>query len=81
MTNHPNRSKQRPAANPQPADIRAARKAAGMTQTEAGAMVYVGLTCWARWEAGERQMHPAFWELWRHKAAVEPPVPVKFPLS
>lgn len=69
MTNHPNRSKYRanPAANPKPHDIIAARIAAGLTQTQAAALIYITLSGWQRWEAGERQMHPAFWELWLSK--------------
>lgn len=70
MPNHPNRSKAAPtlAANPTPEAIRAAREAAGLTQTEAGALVYAGLRAWQEWEAGARRMHPGLWELWQLKA-------------
>lgn len=69
MTNHPNRSRRgNPAANPRPAEIVAAREAAGLTQREAGELVHSDIRSWQRWEAGERQMHPAFWELFRLKA-------------
>lgn len=67
MPNHPNRGRSNPAANPKPAEIRAAREAAGLTQTEAGALLYVTLRGWQQWESGERSMHPAFWELFRLK--------------
>jgi DNA (cytosine-5)-methyltransferase 1 len=54
---------------PKPAAITAARKAAGLTQTEAGALIYKTLRAWQAWEGGERDMDPAFWELWQQKAA------------
>lgn len=64
MTNHPNRSRNASAGrNPLPAEIRAAREAAGLTQTAAGALVHTSLRNWQQWEAGDRKMHPAFWEL------------------
>jgi len=63
---HPNRNKKGdPGSNPRPEQVRAAREAAGLTQTEAGALVYVTLNGWQKWEAGERPMHPAFWALFR----------------
>lgn len=43
---------------PEPDDIRAARTAAGLTQTEAGAVVHASLRTWQQWEAGDRKMHP-----------------------
>lgn len=68
MTNHPNRSASpTAAANPTPEAIKAAREAAGLSQTEAGALIYSGLRSWQHWEAGERRMHPAMWELFLMK--------------
>ena len=69
MPTHPNRSKLNPspARNPKPADILAAREKAGLNQTEAAALLYSTQPAWQRWEAGERPMHPAFWELFRLK--------------
>lgn len=67
MGNHPNRGPKGPSSNPAPADIRAAREAAGLTQTEAGALVHTTCRTWQQWEAGDRRMHPAFWELFRIK--------------
>jgi putative transcriptional regulator len=66
---HPNRSKLHPgpARNPTREEIRGAREEAGLTQTEAGALVHVTLRAWQQWEGGERSMHPAFWELFRIK--------------
>lgn len=57
--------------NPNPADIRAAREAAGLTQTAASSLIYCGLRAWQQWESGERRMHPAFWRLWKHLAGFE----------
>lgn len=67
MANHPNRGPKGPSSNPLPAEIRAARTAAGLTQTEAAAVIYCTLRIWQQWEAGDRRMHPAFWELFRIK--------------
>jgi DNA (cytosine-5)-methyltransferase 1 len=53
--------------NPTPAEIRAAREAAGLTQTQAGALIHNTLRAWQRWEAGDSPMHPAFWELFKMK--------------
>lgn len=75
MVNHPNRSKRSPgpSAYPKPSEIRSAREAAGLTQTEAGELVYSTLRTWQGWEAdagpGARRMHPAIWELWQLKTA------------
>ncbi|RBH90728.1 XRE family transcriptional regulator [Xanthomonas oryzae pv. oryzae] len=46
-----------------------ARGAAGLTQTEAAALVHSNIRSWQKWELGERRMHPAFWELFRLKLA------------
>lgn len=66
---HPNRSRRalEAARNPSPDEVRAAREAAGLTQTQAAQVVHVTLNGWQRWEAGDRPMHPAFWELFRLK--------------
>lgn len=49
--------------NPTPAAVRAARTAAGLTQTEAAAKIYSTLRTWQDWEAGGRRCHPAMFEL------------------
>jgi putative transcriptional regulator len=54
---------------PTPAQVLAARKAAGMTQTEAAEIVYSSLRAWQQWEAGDRSMHPAIWQWWLHRTA------------
>lgn len=69
MPNHPNRGPKGPSANPTPEEIRAAREAAGLSQTAAGAAVHTTCRTWQQWEAGDRRMHPAFWELFRIKSA------------
>ncbi len=68
MSNHPNRSRANsPASNPTPAQIRTARESAGMTQTAAAGLIYKNLRTWQQWEAGDRRMDPAFFELFRIK--------------
>lgn len=55
--------------SPPPEMIRAARAAAGLTQTQAAALIYCTLRGWQDWEAGKRAMHPAFFELFLLKAS------------
>lgn len=76
MANHPNRSKAAGfAANPPPESIRAAREAAGLTQTEAADLVHSTLRRWQEWEAGVHRMHPGLWELFGIKAKKLPKKP------
>lgn len=56
------------ATAPKPDDIRAAREAAGLTQTEAARLIHASLRGWQDWESGRRRMHPAMWELFCVKA-------------
>lgn len=46
---------------PSPADVRRARGA--RTQAECAKLLHAGLRSWRQWEAGDRRMHPAMWEL------------------
>lgn len=74
MTNHPNRGRRGPGSSPTPAEVRAAREAAGLTQTEAARLVHGTLRGWQGWEAsptdpGARRMHPGLWELFCGKVA------------
>jgi DNA-binding transcriptional regulator YiaG len=70
VANHPNRSgRGNPAANPKPEQIRAAREAAGLTQTAAATLVHSTLRTWQDWEAGKARMHPGLFELFRIKSA------------
>lgn len=57
--------------SPTPDKVRAAREAAGLTQAEAGALVYVGYRTWQKWEHGSRAMHRAYWELFRLKSGLD----------
>ena len=50
-------------ASPAPEAIKAARAAAGLTQTQAAALIYCTLRGWQDWEGGKRAMHPACFEL------------------
>ena len=71
--NHPNRSRRDiPAATPRPENIRAARAAFGHTPTQAAQSIYCTLRAWQRWEAGDRCMHPAMFELYVIKAGGKP---------
>lgn len=49
--------------NPAPQSIVEARKAAGLTQTQAAELIHSALRTWQQWEAGHRDMHPGLWEL------------------
>lgn len=49
---------------PSPDQIRAAREAVGHTQGTAGATVHVAARTWRLWEAGDRRMPLASWELY-----------------
>ena len=44
-------------------ELCAIREALGLTQTQAGAVVHVSDRTWRKWELAEREMHPAFYEL------------------
>lgn len=68
MANHPNRGYRRTdASTPKPSEIREFRTVYGLTPAQAGELVHVTGNAWERWEAGERPMHPAFFELARLK--------------
>lgn len=53
--------------SPTPDEIRAARKASGLSQTAAAELIYSTLRTWQDWEAGKAHMHPGLWELFRQK--------------
>lgn len=70
VASHPNRSKQARSSdsNPTPAEVRAAREAAGLTQTEAATRIRGSLRAWQNYESAEgepehRRMHPGLFEL------------------
>lgn len=58
--------------NPTPLEIRAARKAAGLTQTQAAKMVDAGLRTWQQWEAGDRKMQLGLWKYFTQSLAMAP---------
>ncbi|MDQ3270768.1 MAG: XRE family transcriptional regulator [Pseudomonadota bacterium] len=72
MPNHPNRARPNGASSPAPADIKATRQAAGLSQTAAGALAHTTCRVWQQWEAGDRRMHPAFWDLFQRRVAERP---------
>jgi putative transcriptional regulator len=57
---------------PTPADIRAARKAAGLSQTAAGALCHRSLRAWQAVEAGDRTLDLAAWELFLLRTGQHP---------
>jgi DNA-binding transcriptional regulator YiaG len=56
--------------SPTPDEIKTARKAAGLSQTAAAALVHSGLRTWQQWEEGSRRMSPAHWELFKIKVVI-----------
>lgn len=48
---------------PTPAQVKQARTDAGLTQTQAAETIYCSLGAWKKWESGEREMHPSFFDL------------------
>lgn len=68
MTSHPNRG--RAKINPTAKQVTDARRNAGLTQQEAAALIYCSMRAWQQWEAGERRMHGAMWELFQIKTGV-----------
>jgi DNA (cytosine-5)-methyltransferase 1 len=57
--------------SPAPVEIRAGRERASLNQMEAAALLHVDMRLWQKWELGEREMHPAFWELFCLKTGAE----------
>lgn len=54
--------------NPSPEEIRAARKAARITQSQAATLLYLySDRNWRAYEAGKVRMHPAFWDLFQRR--------------
>lgn len=65
----PRDSRPRKPRSPTTTEIRVAREAYNLTQTEAGELIYCTLRGWQNWEGGVRAMHPAMWEFFKLKAA------------
>jgi putative transcriptional regulator len=57
---------------PSPENVLQARKAAGMTQTEAGAVLGSHNSVWRKYELGTRQMSAPLWELFLLKTDQHP---------
>jgi putative transcriptional regulator len=55
-----------------PSDVRAARKAAGLSQTAAGALCHRSLRAWQDAEAGKRNLDQAAWELFLLRTGQHP---------
>lgn len=71
MPNHPNRGQGQAHTrhrNPAPDAITRFRERMGLTQTQAADLVHTTCRVWQQWEAGDRRMHPAFWDLFQRKA-------------
>jgi DNA-binding XRE family transcriptional regulator len=58
--------------SPTSEQLKSIRKALGYTQREAAELVHVSLRAWQLWEAGERVMPPATWELCTIKVGLHP---------
>jgi transcriptional regulator with XRE-family HTH domain len=58
--------------NPTPAEIRAARKKAGLTQQKAAEMIGFEVRSWNRWESGNGNMHPALFDFFCRKCQLSP---------
>lgn len=69
MPAHPNRGPKGLSANPSPKQIKEARAVAGLTQTQAAALVHSTVRRWQDWEAGTYRMHPGLWELFQIKTS------------
>lgn len=54
---------------PTPDQVRAAREAAGLTQREAGELIWVTADAWRQWESGIRRMMPVAWWAFNKRAA------------
>lgn len=74
---HPNRSRAAPREdrNPTPQEVRDARMAAGLSQSEAAALVLGTTRGWQGYEAdegsdGHRRMHPGLFLLFRARVAI-----------
>ncbi len=69
MSNHPNRGRGTSGHVPTPEEVRACRGA--LTQDQVAALIYTTGRTWRTYEAGEKRMHPASWELLKIKRGVE----------
>ena len=56
-------------SNPTPEQIKQARAAAGLTQTQAADLIYKSCRAWQQYEKGDRAMDKALFELFMIKVA------------
>lgn len=56
--------------NPTPQEIKQARIHAGLTQSQAAALIYKNIRTWQQWESGDREMDVAFFELFKIKTSM-----------
>ncbi|MCD2453545.1 MAG: helix-turn-helix domain-containing protein [Methylicorpusculum sp.] len=56
--------------SPSTEQIKKSRMDAGLTQSQAASLIYSELRTWQHWEKGDRVMHPAFFELFTIKSAM-----------
>lgn len=61
--------KERSPDEPTAEQVREARLATGLTQAEAGALVWYSEIAWAQWETGKRPMHPCVWWAFNQRAS------------
>ena len=66
LPNHPNRKPS--GAFPSADAVKAFRATQNLTQADCAALVHVTLRAWQMYEAGDRRMPPAYWELVNIKA-------------
>lgn len=57
-----------PRLKPTADDIKDARRKAGITQTVAANLLHTTCRVWQQWEAGDRKMHPAFYDLFLRRS-------------
>lgn len=55
---------------PTRAEVRAVREQAGLTQTQAAALLFLNPGVWSKWETGRFFMHPALFELFKIKTGL-----------
>ena len=56
-----------PMKNPTPEQLKSYRLSLGLTQTEAGRVIYTPLRTYQDYEGGKSKMHPGLWELLQAK--------------
>lgn len=55
---------------PTPTEIKQARIEVSLTQTQAANLIYKNIRTWQQWEKGDREMDPAFFELFKIKSSM-----------